>query len=72
MGELYDQHDEGDYQITHWKKSTEVLETVAGLIYYRDWCEMELDRLGKDNHYIEEITYPNDRHKYICIKRRDG
>ncbi len=71
MGEIHDSHGkEEDYQVTHWKRPGEVIETVAGLVYYKDWCEMEVERLGKDNHYIDDKTYKDSSGNiYMCIRR---
>ena len=58
-----------DYRVTRWKAPTEIIETIAGDMYYQQWCENELNRLGADNHFI--VYRKRDTNREICIKRRE-
>ena len=39
-------------QITIWKGRNDIIETVDGILSYEDWCRQEVERLGRNRHYI--------------------
>ena len=57
-------------QITVWRGRNDIIETVDGIVSYQDWCDSEVVRLGRKDHYI--VTKEMDDNTIgIAIARRE-
>jgi hypothetical protein len=56
--------------ITGWDTPDSMVQTVAGTITYRKWCEMEIERFAKKGKATRLLTFKTlSGSEQICIGR---
>lgn len=57
--------------VTIWDSPTSKLQSQFGVTTYREWCELECQRmnLAGANNYV--AAYGQGEQEFVCIARRD-